>query len=67
MLALRLRQATAGILVIGILLAFLGFCALIQVSKVMTSTKNIVIRGNIMFDCFFLGNNLNRPYKGICK
>ena len=67
MLALRLRQATAGILVIGILLAFLGFCALIQVSKVMTSTKNIVIRGNIMFDCFCLGNNLNRPYKGICK
>ena len=31
MLALRLRQATAGVLVIGILLAFIGFCALLQV------------------------------------
>ena len=33
MLALRLRQATAGVLLIGILLSVLGFCALVQVRK----------------------------------
>ena len=41
MLALRLRQATAGVLVIGILLAFIGFCALLQVCKV----TQILIKG----------------------
>ena len=41
MLALRLRQATAGVLLIGILLSVLGFGALVQVSKNMVDVEKL--------------------------
>jgi len=44
MLALRLRQATAGVLVIGILLSVLGFCALVQIIFATIKTKGLVKR-----------------------